>query len=384
MIELNEQDRLLDLAERFEDRKISIVGDVMCDIFEYGPSAYNPEASVPRINFKKHDFRLGGAGNTGANTASLMTKIHNNSLDIEKNQISAGHGINLYGVVGEDEYGQIVRNLANSYSGAIEMDRKGEKVFVNNCRDKRISFICFREGLTVRKNRFVEILPDGRFEYRLMGSYGDLEPGEHVSSDGAKTISGVMVDEPHSLILSHYGKGVLEYPGLSEKLISWAKYKNAISVIDPKPNRINPENIEMFSGADYICPNIMEAAWISGRKEYDSPTSILEGEYKEIARDIADRLKIERGVAVSCGAKGCVAYDVEDKNFYFIPTKPVKYADVVGAGDTWISAFTLGVCSGGNIKEACNLANRASGVVVGKQGTAVCTLDELVRNINFS
>ena len=51
--------------------------------------------------------------------------------------------------------------------------------------------------------------------------------------------------------------------------------------------------------------------------------------------------------------------------------------DVSGAGDTVIATLAVMLAAGESLAEAMRLANRAAGVVVGKLGTATCTLDEL-------
>jgi len=48
-----------------------------------------------------------------------------------------------------------------------------------------------------------------------------------------------------------------------------------------------------------------------------------------------------------------------------------------GAGDTAIAVFTLGLLAGADPREAADLANRASGIAVGKLGTATVTPAEL-------
>ena len=55
--------------------------------------------------------------------------------------------------------------------------------------------------------------------------------------------------------------------------------------------------------------------------------------------------------------------------------------DVSGAGDTVISTFTLALCAGASKLEAAHIANFAAGIVVGKLGTAVATIDELLKRI---
>jgi bifunctional ADP-heptose synthase (sugar kinase/adenylyltransferase) len=62
----------------------------------------------------------------------------------------------------------------------------------------------------------------------------------------------------------------------------------------------------------------------------------------------------------------------------FIPIHGTdEIADVTGAGDTVISAFTVALASGATPLEAATLANVAGGLVVMKRGTATVAADEL-------
>ena len=56
-----------------------------------------------------------------------------------------------------------------------------------------------------------------------------------------------------------------------------------------------------------------------------------------------------------------------------------QVADVTGAGDTVIAAFTLSLASGASLKESTEIASIAAGLVVMKMGTAVVKVDELIR-----
>ena len=60
-----------------------------------------------------------------------------------------------------------------------------------------------------------------------------------------------------------------------------------------------------------------------------------------------------------------------------IPTCAKSVFDVSGAGDTAIAILALALACGATAIEAAHLANRASGIVVGKLGTAVVTAEEL-------
>jgi bifunctional ADP-heptose synthase (sugar kinase/adenylyltransferase) len=55
-----------------------------------------------------------------------------------------------------------------------------------------------------------------------------------------------------------------------------------------------------------------------------------------------------------------------------------EVADVTGAGDTVIAAFTAALAAGASTEEAARIANHAGGIVVMKRGTATVTRDELV------
>ena len=58
-----------------------------------------------------------------------------------------------------------------------------------------------------------------------------------------------------------------------------------------------------------------------------------------------------------------------------------EIADVTGAGDTVISAFTVALASGAFAVEAAWIANVAGGVVVMKRGTATVSRQELLESI---
>jgi bifunctional ADP-heptose synthase (sugar kinase/adenylyltransferase) len=60
---------------------------------------------------------------------------------------------------------------------------------------------------------------------------------------------------------------------------------------------------------------------------------------------------------------------------------PDEAADVTGAGDTVIAAFTLSLAAGAAVPEAAGIANRAAGLVVMKRGTAVVYRDELLKTL---
>jgi D-beta-D-heptose 7-phosphate kinase/D-beta-D-heptose 1-phosphate adenosyltransferase len=67
---------------------------------------------------------------------------------------------------------------------------------------------------------------------------------------------------------------------------------------------------------------------------------------------------------------------------YHAPTRAREVFDVSGAGDTVIALFTLALAAGATPPEAAEIANHASGVVVGKLGTATVNPDELLASFD--
>ncbi|MBU1704590.1 MAG: bifunctional hydroxymethylpyrimidine kinase/phosphomethylpyrimidine kinase, partial [Nanoarchaeota archaeon] len=85
---------------------------------------------------------------------------------------------------------------------------------------------------------------------------------------------------------------------------------------------------------------------------------------------------VDSNVLVTRGDKGSTLFE-KDGSITDIPTKAKEVFDVSGAGDTVTAAAALAIASGASLKEAAEIANHAAGVVVGKVGTATCTIEEL-------
>jgi D-beta-D-heptose 7-phosphate kinase/D-beta-D-heptose 1-phosphate adenosyltransferase len=82
------------------------------------------------------------------------------------------------------------------------------------------------------------------------------------------------------------------------------------------------------------------------------------------------------GLLVTLGEHGMVLFRTGAEP-YHTPTRAREVFDVSGAGDTAIALFTLAICAGAEPTEAAEISNHASGIVVGKLGTATLTAAEL-------
>jgi rfaE bifunctional protein kinase chain/domain len=59
------------------------------------------------------------------------------------------------------------------------------------------------------------------------------------------------------------------------------------------------------------------------------------------------------------------------------PAQALEVYDVTGAGDTVIATLAVMLACGQTMADGMRWANRAASVVVGKLGTATCSLEEL-------
>jgi D-beta-D-heptose 7-phosphate kinase/D-beta-D-heptose 1-phosphate adenosyltransferase len=63
------------------------------------------------------------------------------------------------------------------------------------------------------------------------------------------------------------------------------------------------------------------------------------------------------------------------------PATALEVYDVSGAGDTVISLMALATVAGFSNEDKLTLANTVAGIVVGKLGTAVASIDEVVNKL---
>jgi len=88
-----------------------------------------------------------------------------------------------------------------------------------------------------------------------------------------------------------------------------------------------------------------------------------------------------RAVVVTRGSRGMSLFERGERPLHLPAFGSDEIADVTGAGDTVISAFTLALAAGGTFGQAARLANVAGGLVVMKRGTATVSIEEIGRAI---
>jgi D-beta-D-heptose 7-phosphate kinase/D-beta-D-heptose 1-phosphate adenosyltransferase len=313
----------------FKNVRALCVGDIMLDEFIYGDtSRVSPEAPVPVVKFGRSAKMLGGAGNVAANLAAMGAKA------------------SFFGIVGRDDAGRAI-------------EEKLEEIGV------RHKLMHLQGYPTIQKTRIVS---GGQQVVRL--DREDKLPIVRDSLDKIREILDAQMDSSDIVLLSDYNKGLFT-PESAQMIISLAHSHGKQVIIDPKGN-----DYSKYAGADFIKPNLKEFCEVCGFS-----TSFKDKDFSQKARLGAARLFKELGIKnllITLSENGMVLIRPEDKGDpLHIPTEAREVYDVSGAGDTVLASFGLSLAVGADIKDAMRIANKASGIAVGKAGTAAVSFDEL-------
>lgn len=305
----------------FKNKHIIVVGDVMLDRFIIGTvDRISPEAPVPVVSKKEEVVTLGGAGNVAHNIVSLGGKV------------------SLFGIVGNDASGRIIKTLLKT---------------TKNVQDE---LVMNKRYVTTDKTRIVS---HGQHMVRI-----DTEDLIVLHKKDEETILSrykLLLKKTSVVILSDYTKGMFSKE-FAEKLIVLAHKQNVRVIVDTKPRHVH-----FFKGAYCIKPNKKEALLMSSEKEIH-----------RIAEDIAT--KLHTNVLITLGEEGMYIY--EKGKGHQIETKAKRIFDVVGAGDTVVATLALVLSDKkASLTDAAIIANHAAGVVVSKRGTATLTEKELVYSL---
>lgn len=149
----------------------------------------------------------------------------------------------------------------------------------------------------------------------------------------------------------------LEIPLVTVEYVARIAAENGVKVVlNPAPMKNISKKIISYLYA--IVPNKNEAELLSGIKISN----------KESAKDAADKISSMgvKIVVITLGAEGALVK--EDNKYYYVPAMKVKAVDTTGAGDTFCGVFTVGLSDGQSVKNAVEMASKAAGISVTKEG----------------
>ena len=320
----------LELIDRFAGRRILVVGDLMLDEFIWGRvSRISPEAPVPVVNVTGESLYPGGAANVARNLRELAAET------------------SVLGLVGCDPQGRTLIELLQTAGIGTE----------GVLQDPAASTIV-KTRVIARNQQVVRV---DRERKTALAPEQFTHACRHLER---------AIEKVEGIVVADYGKGLLTQP-LADEICRLARQHGKILAVDP-----HPHTSLGWRGATAIKPNRIEAFAAVGLPPTD-PVDPVERDaaLREAARRLT-RLWETKSLLVTLGEQGMLLFDGRAEPLH-LPARAQEVFDVSGAGDTAIAVFTLGLVSGGSPRAAAELANRASGIVVGKIGTATVTPAEL-------
>jgi len=302
--------------------KILVIGDLMIDHYLWGScERISPEAPVQVINVGDESMSLGGAGNVVNNLNAL------------------GAQVDVISVIGNCETsGKLKALLAN-----IKVNTK--------------YLITQNKRITTKKTRIIS-------SQQQVVRY-DHENTDEISDESQKSILASfekLVSNYDAVLLSDYGKGVLTIE-LTQSLIAIANDKNIKVLVDPKGL-----DYSKYRGSYLLTPN---------KKEASEATKINITDDASLTKAIT-QLKTEYDLDVSLITLSEQGVAIYDNKLRVHPTVSREVFDVTGAGDTVLASLGFALACGYKIDAAVEFANLAAGVVVGKIGSAIATLNEII------
>ncbi len=328
-----EGERLKKIVETFPKITVTVLGDLVADEFVFGEiSRVSREAPVLILKHRERTVLPGGAANAANNLADL--------------------GVNVLpvGIVGDDEPGRLLlkyfRHKKIAVSGVL--------------KDKSYT--------TVTKSR---ILAGMTHTARQQVVRIDREPEEAPNSHLTRELYLAARNYAHAsdaLLVSDYGYGAAT-PAIVSTLREKGKLGSVPIVLDSRYRMLQ------YAGVTAATPNEPEVEEaLSIRIGQDWSKLLVAGE------KLMAHMKLQ-SLVITRGRDGMAAFDQRHKPVDIPIYGSDQVADVTGAGDTVIAAFTAALAAGATTEEAAQQANNAGGIVVMKRGTATVSREELLHAI---
>ncbi len=311
-------------VRRFSSTRAVVLGDVMIDRYFWGAvDRISPEAPVPVVKVSRKSTRPGGAANVALNLRDL------------------GADVLLIGVIGDDRGGSELINLLQSR----EIPSSALKVDPGRPTTEKVRIIA--QSQQIARTDFEKDLPVGE---EIWNEFLDLL----IKTSRERDI----------LIVSDYGKGVIERRYLQEAISVWRAEGKQV-LIDPHIG-----HFDWYKNASLMTPNFKEAC------SFFAPAPAHELGLDQMGGEIVRALNLD-AVLITRGEAGMNLYTGDGRSLY-APAAAKEVYDVTGAGDTVISVLAAGLGSGVDVEDCVVLANQAAGEVVKEIGTSSLTGEMLI------
>ncbi len=318
--------RYIDIIAQFEGKKILVLGDLILDVYLKGTSTrLCPEAPVPVVDVGERKTQLGGAANTVCNLQTL------------------GAIVTFCTVIGNDPYGdEAIKLLKNTGCDCSLIIRHSERE-------------------TIVKTRVVAGSQLGiRFD---TGTQTEIDAA---TADQLNTFVNQCFEKFDAIIISDYDKGIV-----TPSVITNLKYQQ---VSGSRFLAIDSRRLEAFSNLkpSFVKPNYDETVKLMKSKP-------MYAERTQQVASFANTLFDATGaklIAATLDKDGALLF--ENGNLvYETQAQNIPNPHVAGAGDTFLSAFTLAYITSHHVGHSADIASAAAEIAIRKESTSSCSAAEL-------
>lgn len=302
--------------------KILVIGDMMIDHYLWGScSRISPEAPVQVINVNSESILLGGAGNVINNLNALGAKV------------------DVISVISECDSSKELKQLLSDINVSTQ------------------HLIIQKDRKTTKKSRIIAAQQQVvRYDHESDGEINNK------SQQAILLIFKAIISDYDIILLSDYDKGVLTFE-LTKSLIDIANKNDKKVLADPKGL-----NYSKYKNAYLLTPNKKEASEATHFEIIDNDS------LSEAIKDLKEQCNLKVSL-ITLSDQGIAIFD---NKLRIHPTVAREVFDVTGAGDTVLASLGFALACNNDIDDAVKFANLASGVVVGKIGSATATMSEIV------
>ena len=324
MVELLDRQTTEDILREASAKTVLVIGDLMLDEYIWGDAErISPEAPVPVVRWEDRTIAPGGAAN------------------VVNNVIALGAQVVVAGVVGEDRAGRRLIDQLEQAGACVD------GVVVTDDRP------------TTRK---IRIFARGQQMLRL-----DQETAAPLTSS---TETGLLdrirgcLSSVDLVLFSDYAKGCLGH-ALVREVIAKARGAGRWVTAGPKPNTLS-----VYAGCTLMSFNRLEAQMACDFPVRDRPS--VERAGTQLIGDLQTD-----AIAITRGGEGTSLF-CRGKQPIHVPAHPIKVFDECGAGDTFLTATSLALCSGRPMETAVAFGNLAAAVAVSHVGVVPVPAREIL------
>ncbi len=324
-----DSERLLGAIRAFRGRRVLVLADLVADEFVYGRTdRVSREAPVLILRHAGAEVRLGG----GANAVNNLRALGARPLAV--------------GVVGRDAHGRALRALLR----AKRIDSRhvaSEPGYATPVKTRILAGGTHStKQQVVRIDRVMSLAARPAVARRVIALLRRFRG----------PVDGVLV--------SDYGLGLLT-PAVVRAAIALARRRRVPVTVDSR------YALTTFRGMTAVTPNEPEVEAALGFS-IGHDRARLEAAGRTLLRRLG-----AQAVLITRGSDGMALFERGRRPLHIPIHGSDEVADVTGAGDTVIAAFTLALAAGALPADAARLANCAGGIVVMKRGTATVSAAEL-------